>query len=135
MLGMYIVLENYLQMVCDYPEAYEGQPGFEFIQQIPTTWDETKVVTAELNEYICIARRNGKNWYIGAINSSKQKEINIPMNFLPAGNYKATMFTDSPATVNDPNILLKHEKIISNKDSLTISLAAGGGAAMIISSE
>jgi len=43
MLAMYVVLESYLGMVCDYPEAYEGQPGFEFIQQVPTVWDETKV--------------------------------------------------------------------------------------------
>ena len=40
MLAMYVVLENTLGMVCDNPEAYIGQPGFEFIQQIPTTWDE-----------------------------------------------------------------------------------------------
>ncbi|MEO8862685.1 MAG: glycoside hydrolase family 97 catalytic domain-containing protein, partial [Ginsengibacter sp.] len=39
MLAMYVVLENYLQMVCDYPAAYEGQPGFDFIKEIPTTWD------------------------------------------------------------------------------------------------
>ena len=32
MLAMYVVLENYLQMVCDYPAAYEGEPGFEFIK-------------------------------------------------------------------------------------------------------
>ena len=31
MLAMYVVLENELPMVCDYPAAYEGQPGFEFI--------------------------------------------------------------------------------------------------------
>jgi alpha-glucosidase len=35
MLAMYVVLENYLQMVCDYPAAYEGQDGFEFIKAIP----------------------------------------------------------------------------------------------------
>jgi alpha-glucosidase len=57
MLAMYVVLENYVQMVCDYPAAYEGQPGFEFIQAIPTTWDETKVPGAAVDEYLTIARR------------------------------------------------------------------------------
>jgi alpha-glucosidase len=39
MLAMYVVLENYLGMVCDYPAAYEGQPGFEFLKMVPTIWD------------------------------------------------------------------------------------------------
>jgi len=44
MLAMYVVLENYLPMVCDYPDAYIGQPGFEVIKNIPGTWDATHVV-------------------------------------------------------------------------------------------
>ena len=39
MLAMYVVLENYLPMVADYPDAYIGQPGFEVIKKIPGTWD------------------------------------------------------------------------------------------------
>src|SRR4029078_1770385 len=70
MLAMYVVLENYLQMVCDYPAAYEGEPGFEFIKQIPTVWDEIKVPAAELNKYISIARRKGNDWFVGTINNN-----------------------------------------------------------------
>ena len=55
-LAMYVVLENYLQMVCDYPDAYEGQPGFEFIKEIPTTWDEIKVQDAQIDSFLTIAR-------------------------------------------------------------------------------
>ena len=36
MLAMYVVLESYLGMICDTPEAYEGQPGFEFLQTFRT---------------------------------------------------------------------------------------------------
>jgi len=35
MLAMYVVLENYLPMVADYPDAYINQPGFEVIKKIP----------------------------------------------------------------------------------------------------
>jgi alpha-glucosidase len=45
MLAMYVVLESYLQMVCDYPAAYEDH-GFEFIKEVPAVWDETKVIDA-----------------------------------------------------------------------------------------
>jgi alpha-glucosidase len=54
MLGMYVVLENAVQMVCDYPAAYEGQPGFEFIQAIPTTWDETKIIDASIDDLLSL---------------------------------------------------------------------------------
>lgn len=43
MLAMYVVLENHLTMLCDTPAAYEGAPGFEFILEVPATWDEIRV--------------------------------------------------------------------------------------------
>ena len=81
MLAMYVVLENYLQMVCDYPAAYEGQEGFDFIKKIPTTWDETKVVEAKIGEYITIARRKENDWYVGTINDHSARTLSVPLNF------------------------------------------------------
>jgi alpha-glucosidase len=52
MLGLYVVFESYLQMVCDYPAAYEGQEGFDFVKRAPTVWDETKVLDGKLREFI-----------------------------------------------------------------------------------
>lgn len=57
MLAMYVVLESYLGMICDTPEAYEGQPGFEFLKAVPTTWDQTVVPNASVNKYVTIARK------------------------------------------------------------------------------
>ncbi|RZM18505.1 MAG: alpha-glucosidase, partial [Pedobacter sp.] len=51
MLAMYVVLENYQGMLCDDPTAYIGQPGFELLQQMPVTWDESKVPAAIPGEY------------------------------------------------------------------------------------
>ena len=62
MMAMYVVLENYLPMLADYPDAYIGQPGFEVIKKIPGTWDETRVPAAEIDRYVCIARRKGDKW-------------------------------------------------------------------------
>ncbi|MEP6681936.1 MAG: glycoside hydrolase family 97 catalytic domain-containing protein, partial [Parafilimonas sp.] len=64
MLAMYVVLENHMSMVCDEPQAYEGQPGFDFIKEVPTVWDETVVPNAEEGEWVSIARRKGTSWYI-----------------------------------------------------------------------
>ncbi len=58
-LAMYAVYEMPLAMVSDYPEAYEGQPEFEFIEKVPSAWDDTKVLEGEPGKFITIARRNG----------------------------------------------------------------------------
>jgi alpha-glucosidase len=127
MLGMYVVLENYLQMVCDYPEAYEDEPGFEFIKQIPTTWDETKVPDAKVNEFITVARRKNQDWYMGAITNNNARYLNVPLNFLGNGTYIATIYTDAPDATTNPNHLIKQEKFVTSKDFISVHLASGGG--------
>ncbi len=130
MLAMYVVLENNLQMVCDYPAAYEGQPGFEFIKAIPTTWDETKVLDAKVGEFITIARRKGNDWYVGTITNHNSRIINISTNFLKDGNYEAELFSDANDTDIHPNNLIKQTKTITNKDVIAININSGGGQVM-----
>lgn len=130
MLAMYVILENHMAMVCDEPEAYEGQAGFEFIKEVPTVWDETIVPGAAVGEWVSIARRKGTDWYIGTINNSKERTVTIPLNFLPAGNYHAEIYKDSADAVNYPNQLIKEEKTVNSSDNLIIDLPSGGGLAV-----
>ncbi len=41
-LAMYVVYQNHLPMLADYPAAYEGQAGLDFLAEVPATWDETR---------------------------------------------------------------------------------------------
>jgi alpha-glucosidase len=134
MLAMYAVLENTLQMVCDYPAAYEGEPGFEFIKEIPTTWDETKVLDAEVDKYITVARRKNNDWYIGTINNHEARSLTIPLSFLNDGNYAATIYTDADDVTTNPNDLKKEIKQVTAKDVLTVNVAGGGGVAIQLNS-
>ena len=130
MLAMYVVLESYLAMVCDYPEAYEGQPGFQFIEDVPTTWDETIVPAAKLHEYVTIARRKDQDWFIGTINNTAVRSLQLPLTFLPAGKYKATIYNDAADAAENPNHVNIVEQVVSNTDVLTVKLASGGGQAI-----
>ena len=132
MLGMYIVLESYLQMVCDDPEAYRNQPGFKFLCGIPTNWDETVVPAAEVNKYAVIARRHGKDWFIGAINNSEARTLEIPLDFLGNGIFTAEICSDAPDSAENPNHILESSMDVQG-GTLTISLASGGGFAAKIS--
>jgi alpha-glucosidase len=127
MLAMYVVLENHLSMVCDYPQAYEGQPGFDFLREVPTVWDETKVPGAEVGQWVCMARRKGTGWYLGAINNSTPRSVTIPLDFLKEGNYTAEIYKDVPDAVNHPNQLIQETRKVTSKDKLVFDLPSGGG--------
>lgn len=134
MLGMYVVLESYLQMVCDDPEAYKGQPGFKFLCKIPTTWDQTIVPASKVNQYVVVARRSGKDWYIGAINNSETRVVDIPLTFLrQPGMYEITICRDSDDSEENPNNIVEERRNISSGETLTIRLASGGGFAAKVS--
>jgi alpha-glucosidase len=131
MLAMYVVLESYLGMVCDYPEAYEGQDGFDFIRNVPTVWDETKVIDARVGEYIVIARRKNEDWFVGAITNSSARQLAIPLKFVGTGSFRAFIITDSPG---DPNRINTSTESITSTTTLTVTLSAGGGMVAHITS-
>ena len=127
MLAMYVVLESYLGMVCDTPPAYEGQPGFEYIQQLPNTWHESVVADAVVNEYVVIARRNKTDWFIGAINNSTARTVSIPLDFLDNGEYIADIYTDSKDAAQNPNLLEKNTKTVNKNQTIEVKMASDGG--------
>ena len=130
MLAMYVVLENAIGMVCDDPVAYIGQPGFEFIQHVPVTWDETHVIDAKSSEWLVIARRKGNDWYIGAITNHEPRTITKAFDFLPEGNYTAEIYSDAPASDPNLNHLKKEIKQVTRETLMTMLLAPGGGQVM-----
>jgi len=130
MLAMYVVLENELPLICDYPAAYEGEPGFEFIPDVPATWDETRVLDAKVGEYIIIARRRKEDWFVGAITNHDQRQLSVPLTFLREGKYHLDLYTDAPDAKERPNQLVKEGKGVTKEASVSLKIAGGGGAAM-----
>jgi len=130
MMAMYIVLENPLGMVCDYPNAYIGQPGFEYIQKLPTVWDETKVPGAKVGEWVAIARRKGNKWFLGAISNWNSRNIILPLDFLGEGKFKAHIYLDAPDADSNPNHLIEKDLIIDESKSLQLKMEKGGGIAI-----
>jgi alpha-glucosidase len=57
---------NVLQMLSDSPSNYLREPEImEFLGPVPTEWDETKVLDARIADYVVVARRNSRDWYVG----------------------------------------------------------------------
>jgi alpha-glucosidase len=132
MLAMYVILEDAQGMMCDNPDAYINQPGFDFLQAVPLTWDETKVIDAKPSEFVAIARRKGKEWYVGAITNHESRTVEHTLDFLPAGNYTAEIWSDAPASDPDLNHLVKVVKQVTSNTPISMLLAGGGGQVMRI---
>jgi len=126
MLAMYVCWDNPSPMIADYPTAYEGQPGFDFLREVPTYWDETRVLAGEPGRLLVTARRRGRDWYVGGLAASTPQDVTIPLGFL-GGPSTAHIWSDSSETKSDPNRLVTQSRTIKPQDSLTIHVAADGG--------
>jgi alpha-glucosidase len=135
MLAMYVVLESYLGMVCDYPDAYIRQPGFEFLRTVPTVWDETRVIGGAPGEWVSIARRKGSDWFVGTITGSRSRTELLALDFLAEGRYSADLYGDAPDAPNDPNKLTREQRTLTRTDVVTARLAGGGGHVIHLRSE
>jgi alpha-glucosidase len=133
MLAMYVILESYLGMVCDYPAAYEGQEGFDFIRAVPTTWDETRVPEAVPGQWVTIARRKGDKWFVGTITNGTARQVSVSLNFLPPGKYQAALYRDTDDAEKNPNNLIGETLAVQSSDTLKVTMAPGGGQVMVIS--
>jgi alpha-glucosidase len=133
-LAMYIVFENPMPMVCDFPEAYEAQPGFDFLVDAPTTWDETRFVAGEPGEYVVVARRSGKDWYLGGIANWTSRKLKLPLEFLGNGSFEADVRTDGALDGSNPNEIRRDKRIVKSSESLELAMASGGGVAAVFRS-
>jgi alpha-glucosidase len=131
-LAMYVVYESPLVMLADHPEAYENQPGIEFIEKVPTVWDETKVLQGEPGKFIVMARQKGEAWCLGAMTNWDARDLEIPLDFLAAGEYEGRIFADGPDADQVGTSLTVSTKRVTAADKLSIHLAPGGGLAAIL---
>jgi alpha-glucosidase len=125
-LASYVVYQNHLPMVADYPSAYRGHPGLLMLARIPTTWDDTKVVSGVVGEYIVVARRSGADWYLGAMNDRRRRNLDVPLRFLEPGRFRAEIYADD-LDATTPRKLARHAEEVTAQDVLKVRLESAGG--------
>jgi alpha-glucosidase len=131
-LALFVVFESPFMVLADHPEAYRGQKELAFLSAVPATWDETRVLKGRPDEFVAIARRSGREWYIGAITDWDERELELPLEFLGAGDYTAEMYTDAPDAAVEPKHTTVEQKNVTRSSLLKVKLAPGGGAAIRI---
>ena len=110
----------------DRPETYANRGEIEFWKDLPTVWDDTRVVDGVPGEFVIVARRKGADWWLGGVTNVDARELTVPLSFLAAGkDFDAEIHEDAnPATV------ARRTESVTAKSMLKFSLRASGGVAI-----
>ncbi|WP_158798760.1 glycoside hydrolase family 97 protein [Pedobacter sp. L105] len=119
----------------DIPEFYLQYPALlRFISAEKMPWKESKTLAGEIGEYIVMMRQSHNAYLIGAASNETGRTINIPLSFLPKGKFEVEITQDG----KDANYLTNREvlqtkvKTVTGADNITVKLAPGGGACLLI---
>ncbi len=126
-LALYVIYENAMPQACDTPVAYEGQPGFEFIEKVPVAWDETRFLAGKPGEFLVVARRSGSDWYLAGITNAFPRRLAIPMDFLGTAAHEIRLFRDGSMDPEKSNAISVETRSGSSAAPLEVDLATGGG--------
>lgn len=114
----------------DTPERIAEVPELEFFDNVPTVWDDTRVIDDRVGEHVAIARRSGEEWFAGAIAADEACHVTLPTDFLDAGRtYVLRVYTDDDR-VPTPTRVRAARYLVRGGQPLDFALKARGGAAM-----
>jgi alpha-glucosidase len=112
----------------------DGGPGgkeIEFIKRLPGQFEEKKVFT-NLGEYVTVARRKGKDWYIASMSGPEAVTLKLHFDFLECNNkYSACIYADTPGTQQT----LYSKLTVNCNTTYTINMEPNGGHLMILTAE
>jgi alpha-glucosidase len=127
-LAMYVVFESPLQMLSDTPSNYLREPeAMEFLKAVPTEWDDSKALDGKIGEYVVVARRSGRDWYVGAMTNWTPRELELDLSFLPAGNFTMEAYQDGVNADRYGSDYKLGTSRVSKATKLKLKLAPGGG--------
>lgn len=96
-LALTVLYESALQHLADRPESYGAQPQEvqDFLSTLPTTWDETRLLSGYPGQSVVMARCKDQVWYVGGLNGTEEKmPLDLDWSFLGTENYEMILFLD-----------------------------------------
>lgn len=135
-MALFVIFESGLQMLSDNPtNYYRERECTEFITSVPTTWDETKAIKAEVGKYVIVAKRKGDKWFIGGMTNGKKEEriFQIPLDFLEENrSYEMTSFEDGLNAGRQAMDYKKRKFKVRQDDTVIVKMVKNGGWAAVI---
>lgn len=134
-LALYVVIYSPIQMACDLVEHYKDHPALQFIREVGTNWEQSKVLNGKIGDYVTIVRKEkgSKRWFLGSITDENARKFKTKLNFLEANSqYVATIYADGKKAhwSKNPEAYSIKKFIVNKNTVLDVQLAAGGGTAV-----
>jgi alpha-glucosidase len=124
-LAQAIVFTSPFLCYADHPTNYLNNPALDVMKAIPSVWDETVVLPgSDIGKCAAFARRSGKQWFIGVINSGEATTLDLPLDFLGRGKYRMIQLGDAP---DRDDGWQREGKNVQRGDSIHLVLRPGGG--------
>lgn len=131
-LALAVIVYSPLQFLFwyDRPSDYRGEPEVEFFRDVSTVWDETRVLDGRIGEFVTIARRRGREWFLGSITNSQSRELQIPLRFLESGRkYIAHIYEDDPGSPSRTKVAIRRF-VVDSATRIHARLIPSGGQAI-----
>lgn len=134
-LALYVTIYSPLQMAADLPENYEASNAFQWIEDVPTDWQKSIALQGEIGQFLVVARqdKHSENWFVGATSNELGRTLQLDLSFLDTeSRYAITWYKDAKDAnwKSKPMAYDITQQLATAKDSLTLVLAPGGGAAL-----
>jgi alpha-glucosidase len=133
-VAMYVMFDQPLAYLCDAPTEYRKYTDIlYFLSKVPSVWDQTVPLAAEVGKYAVIARKKGGAWYVGAMTNYDARDVEVDFSFLPDGIERvADVYRDTPDSETNAKSYQHEIVTVTNQSKLTFHLASGGGLAIRI---
>jgi hypothetical protein len=124
-LALSVIFTSGIQHFAQTPEGMAAVPDYvkDFMREIPSSWDDTRLIDGYPGKFVVLARKFKNNWFIAGINGQDvEKNINLDLPFLK-NTKSATLIIDGA-----DNRSFSMQKIAITPDKpLGIKLKGNGG--------
>jgi hypothetical protein len=127
-LALSVVFESGWIHFADRVRAYRNLAAGprDFLKVLPAAWDETRCLAGEPGKLAVLARRRGKQWFLGGLNGEKKsRSLRLDLSFLGEGSYTLTIHEDG----RDGKTINSRSRTVRVSDGLTVEMREFGGFA------
>jgi alpha-glucosidase len=127
-VGLSVLYESGLQHYAGTIESYRARPVAErFLEQVPTAWEETRLLAGSPGDEAVIARRDRHGrWFAAGLNAGPAKMLRLPAGALGGGSWIVHLVEDGPG-----GTLVERTERLRENDVLTVPVAQNGGFAAV----
>lgn len=129
-VALFTLYESGIQCYVDKPAHYRNSIVESFLKTIPAAWDETRLLEAQPEEFVTLARRKGSDWFVASI-ANQARTLQLPLDFLDAGKtYHGYIYKDGGCKAE---IAFEYTPNLSVGHTLEIPILEEGGATILLS--